>query len=71
MNGHLHPGVLMPVFGYLSADGVKAQLSAADAPLVAHAVVSMGSNENGWRTSSSDGERAESCRSPEVSCDAH
>ena len=48
MNGHLHPGVPMPVFGYLSADAVKAQLSAAGAAPVAHAVVSMGSDENGW-----------------------
>src|SRR4051812_168774 len=48
MNDHLHPGVLMPVFGYLSADAVKARLSAAGAPLVAHAVISMGSDENGW-----------------------
>jgi ubiquinone/menaquinone biosynthesis C-methylase UbiE len=48
MNGHLHPGVPMPVFGYLSADAVKAQLSAAGAPPVAHRVVSMGSGDNGW-----------------------
>jgi hypothetical protein len=48
MNGHLHSSVLMPVFGYLSADAVKTQLSAAGAPPVAHAVVSMGSDENGW-----------------------
>lgn len=47
MNGHLHPGVLMPVFGYLSADAAKAQLSAAGAPPLAHAAVSMGSDENG------------------------
>src|SRR4051795_6868968 len=38
MNGHLHPGVPMPVFGYLSADAVNAQLSAAGAPPLAHAV---------------------------------
>jgi hypothetical protein len=38
----------MPVFGYLSADAVKAQLSAAGVPPVAHSVVSMGSGENGW-----------------------
>ena len=48
MNAHLHPGVPMPVFGYLSADAVKAQLSAAGVPPVAHSVVSMGSGENGW-----------------------
>jgi ubiquinone/menaquinone biosynthesis C-methylase UbiE len=48
MNAHLHPGVAMPVFGYLSAGAVKAQLSAAGAPVVAHSVVSIGSDENGW-----------------------
>jgi len=48
MNGHLHPGVLMPVFDYLSPDALRAQLSAAGAPPVGHAVVSMGSDENGW-----------------------
>src|SRR3954464_12367783 len=48
MNGHLHPGAPMPVFGYLSAAAVNAQLSAAGAPPLAHAVVSMGSDENGW-----------------------
>jgi hypothetical protein len=48
MNGHLHSGVLMPVFDYLSPDALRAQLSAAGAPPVGHAVVSMGSDENGW-----------------------
>jgi len=47
-NAHLHPGVPMPVFGYLSADSVKAQLSAAGAPPVTQSVVSIGSDENGW-----------------------
>lgn len=48
MNDHLHPGVPMPVFEYLSADAVKAQLSAVGAPPIAHTVVSTGSDENGW-----------------------
>lgn len=48
MNDHLHPGVPMPVFGYLSADAVKAQLSAVGASPIAQSVVSMGSDENGW-----------------------
>jgi hypothetical protein len=48
MNDHLHPGVPMPVFDYLSADAVKAQLFAVGALPVAHSVVSMGSDENGW-----------------------
>ena len=48
MNDHLHPGVSMPVFDYLSADAVKAQLFAVGAPSIAHSVVSMGSDQNGW-----------------------
>ena len=47
-NAYLHPGVLMPVFRYFSPAGVNAQLSAAGASLVGHAVVSVGSRENGW-----------------------
>jgi SAM-dependent methyltransferase len=48
VNDLLHPGVPMPVFRYLSASGIKAQLSAAGSPPVAHTVVSRGSEENGW-----------------------
>jgi hypothetical protein len=48
MNDYLHPGVPMPVFGYVSPDAVKAQLSAAGAAPIAHSVVSIGSDENGW-----------------------
>jgi ubiquinone/menaquinone biosynthesis C-methylase UbiE len=48
VNDRLHPGTPMPVFGYLSAPEVKAQLSAATALPAAHTVVSIGSQENGW-----------------------
>jgi len=69
MNGHLHPGVPMPVFGYLSAEAVKAQLSAAGAPPVAHRVarwdrtITAGSK----RTSSSGARGSEGLSSYNVS----